>query len=220
LIGVPAWPVLITGFGVIPAIFGSGAEVAFTMEASVNRGDTLSSVREGVLMSDATLLRLFAFGRAHCRYLGWGLVLARWHCPAPWFVLGTNPVPLSGARLIIIFPPQPVSDLAVFSAGSKSSRRLRRLALILLALWPSGVERPDCPGMARVFRFGRGTAPRLFRLYASPYCRSVSWSAACWTRRPEVSRYKIRGVVFSSDLIPGLRRVHPAACLASRAARL
>jgi putative tricarboxylic transport membrane protein len=104
-----------------------------------------------------------------------------------------NPVPLTVRAAIIIF-------IAVGIAISAGLLRVQNpqdvyggMALILLAL-TAFVASNDLPGM-RGFAFGPGTAPRLFAFTLALLSLGVVVGGLL-TAGPDVSGYKIRGVVF------------------------
>ena len=104
-----------------------------------------------------------------------------------------NPVPLTVRAAIIIF-------IAVGIAISAGLLRVQNpqdvyggMALILLAL-TAFVASNDLPGM-RGFAFGPGTAPRLFAFTLAILSLGVVVGGLL-TAGPDVSGYKIRGVVF------------------------
>ena len=104
-----------------------------------------------------------------------------------------NPVPLTVRGSIVIF-------IAVGIAISAGLLRVHNpqdvyggMALILLALI-AFVASNDLPGM-RGFAFGPGTAPRLFAFTLGVLSLGVVVGGLL-TVGPEVSGYKIRGVVF------------------------
>jgi putative tricarboxylic transport membrane protein len=104
-----------------------------------------------------------------------------------------NPVPLTVRASIVIFT-------AVGIAISAGLLRVRNpqdvyggMALILLAL-TAFVASNDLPGM-RGFAFGPGTAPRLFAFTLGILALAVVVSGFLMDG-PEVSGYKLRGVIF------------------------
>ena len=104
-----------------------------------------------------------------------------------------NPVPLTVRAAIIIF-------IAVGIAISAGLLRVQNpqdvyggMALILLAL-TAFVASNDLPGM-RGFAFGPGTAPRLFSFTLAILSLGVVVGGLL-TAGPDVSGYKIRGVIF------------------------
>src|SRR5438477_12646534 len=104
-----------------------------------------------------------------------------------------NPVPLTVRASVVIF-------IAVGIAISAGLLRVRNpqdvyggMALILLAL-VAFVASNDLPGM-RGFAFGPGTAPRLFAFTLAILSLAVVVGGFL-TAGPEVSGYKIRGVIF------------------------
>ena len=104
-----------------------------------------------------------------------------------------NPVPLTVRASVVIF-------VAVGIAISTGLLRVQNpqdvyggMALILLALI-AFVASNDLPGM-RGFAFGPGTAPRLFAFTLALMSLGVVVGGLL-TTGPEVSGYKIRGVVF------------------------
>jgi len=104
-----------------------------------------------------------------------------------------NPVPLTVRAAIIIF-------IAVGIAISAGLLRVQNpqdvydgMALILLAL-TAFVASNDLPGM-RGFAFGPGTAPRLFAFTLAILSLGVVVGGLL-TAGPDVSGYKIRGVIF------------------------
>ena len=110
-----------------------------------------------------------------------------------WSFFVQNPVPLTVRGSIIIF-------IAVGIAISAGLLRVQNpqdvyggMALILLAL-VAFVASNDLPGM-RGFAFGPGTAPRLFAFALAIISLGVVVGGLL-TVGPEVSGYKIRGVIF------------------------
>ena len=110
-----------------------------------------------------------------------------------WSFFLQNPVPLSVRASIVIF-------IAVGIAISAGLLRVQNpqdvyggMALILLSL-TAFVASNDLPGM-RGFAFGPGTAPRLFAFTLAILSLGVVVGGLL-TAGPEVSGYKIRGVVF------------------------
>ena len=104
-----------------------------------------------------------------------------------------NPVPLTVRGSVVIFA-------AVGIAISAGLLRVRNpqdvyggMALILLAL-VAFVASNDLPGM-RGFAFGPGTAPRLFAFTLAILSLGVVIGGLL-TSGPEVSGYKLRGVIF------------------------
>ena len=104
-----------------------------------------------------------------------------------------NPVPLTVRGSVVIF-------IAVGIAISTGLLRVQNpqdvyggMALILLAL-VAFVASNDLPGM-RGFAFGPGTAPRLFAFTLAILSLGVVIGGLL-TNGPEVSGYKIRGVIF------------------------
>jgi len=104
-----------------------------------------------------------------------------------------NPVPLTVRGAVVIF-------IAVGIAISAGLLRVQNpqdvyggMALILLSL-TAFVASNDLPGM-RGFAFGPGTAPRLFAFTLGVLSLGVVIGGLL-TRGPEVSGYKLRGVIF------------------------
>jgi len=104
-----------------------------------------------------------------------------------------NPVPLTVRASVVIFA-------AVGIAISAGLLRVRNpqdvyggMALILLALI-AFVASNDLPGM-RGFAFGPGTAPRLFAFTLAILSLGVVVGGLL-TSGPEISGYKLRGVIF------------------------
>jgi putative tricarboxylic transport membrane protein len=104
-----------------------------------------------------------------------------------------NPVPLTVRGSVVIF-------IAVGIAISAGLLRVHNpqdvyggMALILLALI-AFVASNDLPGM-RGFAFGPGTAPRLFAFTLAILSLGVVVGGLL-TRGPQISAYKIRGVIF------------------------
>jgi len=104
------------------------------------------------------------------------------------------------------------------------------MALILLAL-TAFVASNDLPGM-RGFAFGPGTAPRLFAFTLAVLALGVVVGGLL-TAGPEVSNYKLRGVIFiigsilafaacirPLGLVPALAAMFPVAAAAGREFRL
>ena len=104
-----------------------------------------------------------------------------------------NPVPLTVRGAIIVF-------IAVGIAISAGLLRVQNpqdvyggMALVLVSL-TAFVASNDLPGM-RGFAFGPGTAPRLFAFTLAILALGVVVGGFL-TRGPEVSAYKLRGVIF------------------------
>ena len=119
-----------------------------------------------------------------------------------------NPVPLTVRGSVVIF-------IAVGIAISAGLLRVQNpqdvyggMALILLALI-AFVASNDLPGM-RGFAFGPGTAPRLFAFTLAILSLGVVVGGLL-TSGPEVSGYKMRGVIFIIGSILAFAATHPAA---------
>src|SRR3954470_18460226 len=104
-----------------------------------------------------------------------------------------NPVPLTVRASVVIF-------IAVGIAISAGLLRVQNpqdvyggMALVLLSLI-AFVASNDLPGM-RGFAFGPGTAPRLFSFVLGVLSLAVVINGLL-SRGPEVSGYKLRGVIF------------------------
>jgi len=109
-----------------------------------------------------------------------------------------NPVPLTVRGAIVIF-------IAVGIAVSANLLRVMNqqdfyggMALILLSL-TAFVASNDLPGM-RGFAFGPGTAPRLFA-FALALLALVVVVLGLLTKGPQITPYKLRGVVFITGAI-------------------
>jgi putative tricarboxylic transport membrane protein len=104
-----------------------------------------------------------------------------------------NPVPLAVHGSIFVFIAVSIAIAAGLLRVQNPQNVYGGMALILLAL-TAFVASNDLPGM-RGFAFGPGTAPRLFAFTLAVLSVGVLVSGLL-TSGPEVSRYKIRGVVF------------------------
>jgi putative tricarboxylic transport membrane protein len=104
-----------------------------------------------------------------------------------------NPVPLTVHASIFVFTAVGVAISAGLLRVQNPQDVYGGMALILLAL-VAFVASNDLPGM-RGFAFGPGTAPRLFAFTLGILALGVVIGGLL-TSGPEVSGYKIRGVVF------------------------
>src|SRR6478752_490209 len=104
-----------------------------------------------------------------------------------------NPVPLTVRGSVVIFVAVGIAISAGLLRVQNPQDVYGGMALILLAL-TAFVASNDLPGMLG-FAFGPGTAPRLFAFTLAVLSVGVLVSGLL-TSGPEVSRYKIRGVVF------------------------
>ena len=110
-----------------------------------------------------------------------------------WSYFVQNPVPLTVHGSIVIFIAVGIAISAGFLRVQNPQDVYGGMALILLAL-TAFVASNDLPGM-RGFAFGPGTAPRLFAFTLAIMSLAVVVGGLL-TSGPEVSGYKIRGVVF------------------------
>jgi putative tricarboxylic transport membrane protein len=104
-----------------------------------------------------------------------------------------NPVPLTVRGAIVIFIAVGIAISAGWLRVLCPQDVYGGLALILLAL-TAFVASNDLPGM-RGFAFGPGTAPRLFGFVLALLALAIVITGVL-NPGPQVSRYKIRGVVF------------------------
>jgi putative tricarboxylic transport membrane protein len=104
-----------------------------------------------------------------------------------------NPVPLTVRGSIVIFTAIGIAISAGLLRVQNPQDVYGGMALILLAL-VAFVASNDLPGM-RGFAFGPGTAPRLFASTLALLALGVVVGGLL-TSGPDVSGYKIRGVVF------------------------
>ena len=104
-----------------------------------------------------------------------------------------NPVPLAVYASIIIFAAMGIAIAAGLVNVKNPQDVYGGLALILLSLI-AFVASNDLPGM-RGFAFGPGTAPRLFAGTLGVLSLGVVIGGLV-TSGPEISGYKIRGVIF------------------------
>jgi putative tricarboxylic transport membrane protein len=104
-----------------------------------------------------------------------------------------NPVPLTVHGSIVIFIAAGIAISAGFLRVQNPQDVYGGMALILLAL-TAFVASNDLPGM-RGFAFGPGTAPRLFAFTLAIMSLAVVVGGLL-TNGPEVTGYKVRGVVF------------------------
>jgi len=104
-----------------------------------------------------------------------------------------NPVPLTVRGSVVIFVAVGIAISAGLLRVQNPQDVYGGMALILLAL-VAFVASNDLPGM-RGFAFGPGTAPRLFAFTLALMSLGVVVGGLL-TTGPEVSGYKIRGVVF------------------------
>jgi putative tricarboxylic transport membrane protein len=104
-----------------------------------------------------------------------------------------NPVPLSVRGAVIIFTAVGIAISAGLLRVQNPQDVYGGMALILLSL-TAFVASNDLPGM-RGFAFGPGTAPRLFAFALAILSLAVVIGGLIMNG-PEVSKYKLRGVVF------------------------
>src|SRR5215212_5003518 len=104
-----------------------------------------------------------------------------------------NPVPLTVRGSVIIFTAVGIAISASLLRVQNPQDVYGGMALILLSL-VAFVASNDLPGM-RGFAFGPGTAPRLFAFTLGILSLGVVIGGLL-TRGPEVSGYKLRGVIF------------------------
>jgi putative tricarboxylic transport membrane protein len=104
-----------------------------------------------------------------------------------------NPVPLTVYGSITIFTAVGVAIAAGLVRVQNPQNVYGGMALILLAL-TAFVASNDLPGM-RGFAFGPGTAPRLFAFLLALLSLGVVVSGFL-TSGPDVSGYRIRGIIF------------------------
>jgi len=104
-----------------------------------------------------------------------------------------NPVPLTVRGSVVIFTAVGIAISAGLLRVQNPQDVYGGMALILLAL-TAFVASNDLPGM-RGFAFGPGTAPRLFAFTLALLSLGVVVGGLL-VAGPEVSKYKIRGVVF------------------------
>lgn len=104
-----------------------------------------------------------------------------------------NPVPLTVRASVIIFTAVGIAISAGLLRVQNPQDVYGGMALILLAL-TAFVASNDLPGM-RGFAFGPGTAPRLFAFALALLSLGVVVGGLL-TSGPEVSGYKLRGVIF------------------------
>jgi putative tricarboxylic transport membrane protein len=104
-----------------------------------------------------------------------------------------NPVPLTVRGSIVIFTAVGIAISAGLLRVQNPQDVYGGMALILLSL-VAFVASNDLPGM-RGFAFGPGTAPRLFAFTLAVLALGVVVGGLL-TSGPDVSGYKIRGVVF------------------------
>jgi putative tricarboxylic transport membrane protein len=110
-----------------------------------------------------------------------------------WSYFVQNPVPLTVRGSIVIFIAVGIAISAAFVRVQNPQDVYGGMALILLAL-VAFVASNDLPGM-RGFAFGPGTAPRLFAFTLAIMSLAVVVGGLL-TAGPEVTGYKVRGVVF------------------------
>ena len=110
-----------------------------------------------------------------------------------WSFFLQNPVPLTVRASIVIFIAVGIAIYAGLLREQNPQDVYGGMALILLAL-TAFVASNDLPGM-RGFAFGPGTAPRLFAFTLAVLALGVVVGGLL-TVGPEVSGYKLRGVIF------------------------
>jgi putative tricarboxylic transport membrane protein len=104
-----------------------------------------------------------------------------------------NPVPLTVHGSIVIFIAVSIAIAAGLLRVQNPQNVYGGMALILLSL-TAFVASNDLPGM-RGFAFGPGTAPRLFAFTLALLSLGVLVSGLL-TKGPDVSGYRLRGVIF------------------------
>jgi putative tricarboxylic transport membrane protein len=104
-----------------------------------------------------------------------------------------NPVPLTVRAAIVIFIAVGIAISAGLLNVQNPQDVYGGMALILLAL-TAFVASNDLPGM-RGFAFGPGTAPRLFAFTLALLSLGVVVGGLL-TAGPDITKYKIRGVIF------------------------
>jgi putative tricarboxylic transport membrane protein len=104
-----------------------------------------------------------------------------------------NPVPLTVRGSVVVFIAVGIAIAAGLLRVQNPQDVYGGMALILLSL-TAFVASNDLPGM-RGFAFGPGTAPRLFAFTLALLSLGVVVGGLL-TSGPEVSGYKIRGVIF------------------------
>lgn len=104
-----------------------------------------------------------------------------------------NPVPLTVRGSVVIFIAVGIAISAGWLRVQNPQDVYGGMALILLSL-VAFVASNDLPGM-RGFAFGPGTAPRLFAFVLGVLSLAVVINGLL-VRGPEVSGYKLRGVIF------------------------
>jgi len=104
-----------------------------------------------------------------------------------------NPVPLTVHGSIVVFTAVGIAISAGWLRVQNPQDVYGGMMLILLSL-TAFVASNDLPGM-RGFAFGPGTAPRLFAFVLAILALAVVVSGLL-THGPEVSHYKLRGVIF------------------------
>ena len=107
--------------------------------------------------------------------------------------LENTPVPLTVRGSIVIFTAVGIAIGAGYLRVKNPQNVFGGMVLVLLALI-AFVASNDLPGM-RGFAFGPGTAPRLFAFVLGVLSLSVVISGLL-TNGPEVTSYKIRGVIY------------------------
>jgi hypothetical protein len=109
-----------------------------------------------------------------------------------------NPVPLTVRGAIVIFMAVGIAVAARLLRVLNQQDFYGGMALILLSL-TAFVASNDLPGM-RGFAFGPGTAPRLFA-FSLAILSLVVVVTGLLTKGPEVTPYKMRGVLFITGAI-------------------
>lgn len=104
-----------------------------------------------------------------------------------------NPVPFAVRGAIVLFIAVGLAVSLRFLDVKNQQDFFGGMGLILLAL-VAFVASNDLPGM-RGFAFGPGTAPRLFALMLAVLSLAVVVSGLVYPG-PQVTKYKVRGVVF------------------------
>jgi putative tricarboxylic transport membrane protein len=134
-----------------------------------------------------------AAAQRHYNLVG-GLVLAAAALALlAWSFFVQNPVPLTVRASIIIFAAVGIAISAGLLRVQNPQDVYGGMALILLAL-VAFVASNDLPGM-RGFAFGPGTAPRLFAFALAILSLGVVVGGLL-TAGPDITGYKIRGVIF------------------------
>jgi putative tricarboxylic transport membrane protein len=110
-----------------------------------------------------------------------------------WSLYTQNPVFLTVRAAIVVFGAVGVAVAVGWLRVLNPQDFYGGMALVLLAL-VAFVASNELPGM-RGFAFGPGTAPRLFALVLAVLALVVAVTGL-FTRGPDITPYRIRGVVF------------------------